>query len=166
MKKASKKQKPGRTKGISVTEKPTKRSSRKYPALDPSVNLKSRIDLIDYDYVDKLSEKDKEYLNKFTEEYIIASFKKGKKRLHTKKEHEKDAYDRNNARNRCIYTKSKAHGNLNYLEDLKESMKDDIIEVEDELIDKIDSDELINEVNNFNESGNDSDGSSDDSDKL
>lgn len=148
-----------------IKRKKTKRSNKRYPALDPAVNLKTRIDLIDYDYIDKLSDKEKEFLNKFTEEYTIASFKKGKKKIHTKKEHEKDAYDRNNSRNRCIYTKSKAYGNLSYLEDLKEMMKDDFFEMEEDLIEKIDGD-LIKETKNLDESGDDSDGSSNGSDKL
>lgn len=36
-----------------------KRSRSKFPGLDPSVNLKVRQELIDQDYIDKLSEEDK-----------------------------------------------------------------------------------------------------------
>jgi hypothetical protein len=82
------------------------------------VNLKTRIDLIDYDYVNKLSEKDKAWLNKFTEEYTNASFKKTSKPIQKTKAQRKDAYDRNNSRNRCIYTRAKASGKLEYTEDL------------------------------------------------
>lgn len=91
----------------------------KYPALDPKVNLRSRIDSIDYDYISKLNPKEKEFLNKFTEEYINASFKKGKRSLNKNK---KEIYNKNNARNRCVYTKLKAYDNLTYIEDIKTEM--------------------------------------------
>lgn len=39
--------------------KNNRRSKLKYPGLDKRFNLKVRVELIDYDYVDKLSEKDK-----------------------------------------------------------------------------------------------------------
>lgn len=63
--------------------------------------------LIDYDYVGKLSEKDKQWLNKFTEEYTNARFKPvPSQNLHKNKAMRKDCYDRNNARNRDILTKA------------------------------------------------------------
>lgn len=101
-------------------KKRTKRSSVKYPALNPSLNLKTRTELIDYDYVDKLSDKDKEWLNKFTEEYINASLdtENLKNNLHNNEKLKKDCYDRNNARNRDVLTTRKAAGDMNYLEDL------------------------------------------------
>lgn len=90
----------------------TKRSKEKYPALKPHLNLKSRYDLIDYDYVDQLSDEEKEWLNKFTEEYVNANLdsKNSKKNLHKSKKLKKDCYDRNNSRNRDILTRAKAQG--------------------------------------------------------
>jgi hypothetical protein len=79
--------------------------------------------LIDYDYVSKLSPKEKAWLNKFTEEYTNASIKKDKKPLHKTKEHTKDCYDRNNARNRCILTRAKASGSTVDYEELKQVIK-------------------------------------------
>lgn len=83
------------------------------------MNLRTRTELIDYDYLDKLNDKEKEWLNKFSEEYIGASIKKDEKPMHKTKRLRKDCYDRNNARNRCILTRAKASGTINYLEDLK-----------------------------------------------
>lgn len=68
-----------RTKVPSKKDSPTKktiRSKTKYPGLKTNVNTRKRQHLIDYDYLDKLSEKEKAYLNKFTEETVSASFKK------------------------------------------------------------------------------------------
>jgi hypothetical protein len=98
-----------------MEKKKTKRSRIKYSALDPTVNLKTRYELIaDYDYLDKLSEQEKAWLNKFTKEYVNADLdsKKASRNLHRTKELKKDCYDRNNARNRCIWTKCKASGNF------------------------------------------------------
>lgn len=97
-----------------LKKRKTKRSSKLYPALDPGVNLKSRIDKIDYDYIDKLNDEEKKFLNKFTEEYVNGYFKKHTKRINRNK---KEMYDKNNAANRCLYTKTKSYGSLNYLED-------------------------------------------------
>lgn len=74
--------------------------------MDPKLNLKSRTDLIDYDYLDKLDEKDKQWLAQFTDEYTNASFKKAKN-IHRTKELRKDSYNRNNHRNNDVLTKAK-----------------------------------------------------------
>ena len=122
-----------------------KRKSEKYPALKPQLNLRTRFEIIDYDYLDQLSNKEKEWLNKFSEEYINASFKDKKDRIHNpnkkiikeikpdgteiKITYEKDSYDRNNARNRDVLTRSKAQGEntdlskqINKLSDLDEDL--------------------------------------------
>lgn len=56
----------------------TFRDSKTNPGLEKSVNLKRRQDLIDYDYLHKLSKEELSFLNKFTEETVSASFKKNK----------------------------------------------------------------------------------------
>ena len=90
-----------------------KRGKTKYPALKPELNLKTRYELIDYDYINKLCEADKAWLNKFTEEYVNASLdtKDITNNFHNSEELKKDCYRRNNARNRDILTKAKACGN-------------------------------------------------------
>ncbi len=99
-----------------------KREGTKYPALDKGLNLKSRSELIDYDYIDKLSESEKRWLNQFTEEYTNAGIKKGRRNLHSTKVLKKDCYDRNNARNRCQWTREKATGREVYLENMKKHL--------------------------------------------
>lgn len=185
-----------------MSKKKTRRSESKYPSLDPKLNIKTRHDEIDYDYIDQLSEKEKEWLNNFTQEYIGASFDKSKKRIHRKKKvesekniylkklnekmlsiikglneliedsnvnhlskvklkklvykfklnlnktiknelvyikdkYKKEAYDKNNARNRCIMTKARAQGKLTVIDVLPETylVNED---VEDQMIEKLD----------------------------
>lgn len=77
---------------------------------------------MDYDYVNKLTDKEKKFLNKFTEEYVNASLSTDKKwrNLHRTKESIRDCFNRNNARNRDILTRQKAMGKHIYLEDILE----------------------------------------------
>ena len=87
--------------------------------------MRSRIDLIDYDYLNKLSPEELDWLNKFTEEYVNAKLDpKPNKNLHNKKRLKKDCYDRNNARNSCILTRQKAGKKLRYMEDIKNKPSD------------------------------------------
>jgi hypothetical protein len=119
-------------------KKQSKRSKTKYPALKPELNLRSRYDIIDYDYVDKLSEKDKAWLNKFTEEDVNASLdrKDLSNNIHKTIEQKKDIDRRNNTRKNDAYTRSKAGFNLDYIEDLSEETS---VDTEDKIIDRIDA---------------------------
>lgn len=107
-----------------------KRSRNKYPALDPKYNLKSRSDLYDFDYLDKLSDKEKEWLNTFSEEFNNANFNHGKKILHKSKLLKKDCYGMNNRRNRDILTMQKAKGAILYIEELTDGeLRPEILDV-------------------------------------
>lgn len=84
--------------------------------------------MLDYDYIDKLNDKEKAFLDQFSKEFIGASFekedkkRKGKKRkfknLHKTAEQVKSCYDANNARNRDVLTRAKAMGKAVYIEDI------------------------------------------------
>jgi hypothetical protein len=82
---------------------------------------------LDYDYLSKLSEEELLWLNKFTEEYVNASFDTSKPRnnLHRTKSARKDCYDRNNARNRDVLTRQRAQNKTVYLEDVVQKGKDE-----------------------------------------
>lgn len=99
---------------------PTRRNTAKYPALQPKLNLKTRTDLVDYDYIDKLSAKDKRWLNNFTEEYVHANMRHRGEKLHVTPEQKKNCYDMNNSRNRDILTRSKACGKAVGFDDVTE----------------------------------------------
>lgn len=77
-----------------MKKKKTRRSEAEFPALDPKLNLKTRYEILDYDYLDKLSQEEKQWLNNFSAEYVNADFKTNKKRIHRKRkaEHPKNKY--------------------------------------------------------------------------
>jgi hypothetical protein len=70
----SKKQKTTTKNGSLTTTDTNRRSSSKYPALDKRKNLPSRQDLIDFDYLGKLSDKELTFLNNFVEETVVTNF--------------------------------------------------------------------------------------------
>jgi len=137
-----------------MAKKQTKRSREKYPNLKPELNLKTRFEQLSIDYLDKLNDSEKEWLNKFNGEYVGASFNKdNRKNIQKSKAHRKDSYDRNNARNRCVLTRAKATGIVDYIEEIKPERF--ITEQEDELIYNIDTQRFLDEL------GDSEDGSSD-----
>lgn len=105
--------------------------------------------MIDYDYINKLSEKEKAFLNDFTEEYTNASLdsKNLENNMHNTVALKRDCYKRNNDRNADIYTKSKAQGILLQLDDLKIFNENE----EDQMIERI---ILRKSVNNTDDDGN------------
>lgn len=103
------------------TKKSNRRSKVKYPALKPNLNLKSRYDeLTDFDYLHKLNDKEKEFMNSFLEESVNANFNHSGKILHNTKKLRKACYDRNNSRNRDILSRAKASGRTISLNSLAE----------------------------------------------
>ncbi len=70
----SKKRKTTTKNGSSVTTDINRRNSSKYPALDKRKNLPSRQDLIDFDYLSKLTDKELSFLNNFVEETVVTNF--------------------------------------------------------------------------------------------
>ena len=95
-----------------------KKTQKKYPRLEKNKNLKIRQELIDYDYISKLTDKEKEWLNRFTTEYTCGTFEKdssgkySKKNLHKTSEQRKECYTRNNRRNDDIHGISKINNML------------------------------------------------------
>jgi len=70
-----------------------------------------------HSYAHKLSPAEKDWLNRFSQEYVCANPNHKGEKIHTSKEDWKAIYLKNNGRNRCIFTKEKAQGCLNYLND-------------------------------------------------
>lgn len=112
-----------RKKQTKTLSKPNKRSKSKFPGLDPSVNGKKRQEVMDQDYIDKLSEKEKQWLSDFNEHWLSGSTKKGSKKFGKTVKERKAAYNRNNARNRCQLSIAKATGFAVSTEDVKEQVE-------------------------------------------
>lgn len=91
---------------LHVSEKGKKRSRRneRYPGLHPELHPRTRWEMFDQDYLDKLTPEEKLWLSNFNEEYVGGNFnhKEGDV-LHTTQELKRDCYSRNNARNRDYY---------------------------------------------------------------
>lgn len=117
--------------------KENRRSKSKYPALQPNLNLKTRYDeLTDFDYIHKLNDSEKEFLNSFLEEYVNAKLNHPSKVLHDTQPLRKSCYDRNNSRNRDVYSRGKAMGVCVSLNDVKENQA--VVNEEDRLIQQYD----------------------------
>ncbi len=84
-------------------KKKTKRGQSAYPNLEPRLNSRVRQELIECDYLHKLSPDELEWLNKFNGEYINASFENDGSDLDNSPEAKKASYSRNNARNRDLF---------------------------------------------------------------
>lgn len=138
---------------------PTRRNSVKYPALEKSKNLKNRQELMDQDYINKLSPKDKDWLNRFNAEYINADFTHDGPRVHpikykpqvvkaTGEIRQVDVYKQkcekmNNDRNVDTFTATKSNNMLKGEKEMKPSIEGnrttDNNEIENALIEYIDS---------------------------
>lgn len=95
------------------------------------------------DYIDKLSEEEKAFLNNFVEEYHIANFNHKGKKFYKSKREKREIYGNNNASNRCITslqgskTMKASSEALKYIEMLTERYLSKN-EIEDSLIELID----------------------------
>lgn len=101
-----------------LRKKVSKRNKVKNVALRPEYAPKVRRELLDADYLQKLSPEELAWYNQFIDEYVGASVKKNKNgsvkkgHLHNTKALAKDCYDRNNLRNNDVLGVSKANGLL------------------------------------------------------
>lgn len=60
-------------------------------------------EFVDFDYVSKLSEEEKQYLDKFSREFYLASLDQDGTDIHDPEKYSKDIYHQNNARNRDMW---------------------------------------------------------------
>jgi len=129
----------------------SKRSMQKYPALDPKYNLKTRRGWLDFDYLDKLTDEEKEWLNSVMEEENNASFNHNGIKISTDGESRRASYARNNSRNRCIYTREDAQGTMNFIEDALKENPDTFECGEDDIINAIDYNNAKDDILDFSE---------------
>lgn len=107
-------------------KKKTRRSQYKYPAVESSVNLITRKEEIEdvKSYFNQLNDEEKAWMNSFMEEEVCANFNHGGKKINKSKKDRKKVYDKNNARNRCIYTRENAQSKLKFVEKVEDLEKD------------------------------------------
>lgn len=111
-----------------------RRSKVKYPALTKKYNSRIRQEYLDQDYLDELSPEEMTWLNQFMEEYNNSSFKNDGSNIDNSAEGRKAAYDRTNARNRCLYGRLKLN-----------NATDKVVDYE-EVIHALDEQQVINNV--------------------
>lgn len=127
-------------KPIRKRNKDARRNKKEFPALDSLYMPKVRREYLDMDYLHKLSEKEKAWLNKFVDEELNASFKNDKSDLNKAKKQKKRIFNQNNARNRCLYGVTKINGLLmdeSYIKEEKNASNPNTLE--DALIEYIDT---------------------------
>lgn len=78
---------------------------KKLHGLSKRSTYKKAREFVDYDYIGKLNDAEKLWLNKFSEEFYQGKFGKEETRLN-KGEHRSECYRANNARERDVWTKS------------------------------------------------------------
>lgn len=122
-------------------QKTNRRNQQKHPDLDPKYTLKSRADLLDQDYLHKLSPEELDFMNQFNKEYVSGSVDREnvEENLHNTRELIKDCDDRNNSRNRDVLTREKASKRISSFEELNEDVS--IENYEDHLIEELDKKE-------------------------
>ncbi len=128
-------------------------------SLNPQYQPRVRKELVDYDYIDKLSYEEKQWLAQFTDEYIggaILKTKSGKiaaGQLHNTQELTKERYDANNHRNNDVHSVTRANGLLYDIKNKYELEETDLCVnnalIEDALIATIENEEQ--DILSFNE---------------
>lgn len=127
--------------------KPLKQKVR-YESLNPAANTKVRRELLDLDYLDKLSPRELKWMAQFMDEYVGGAVQKKNGRvvsghLHSNNDLAKLCYDANNKRNSDIFSVGKANNFVHTIEGKLDEKQDgwyvmNPILVEDALIAQID----------------------------
>ena len=147
-------------------KKKSKRTQSKWPALNPQVNLKIRREELEIDYLDKLSNSEKDWLNRFSEEDINTNFDHPGDRIYPKEyitkirkndgktirldKHKNRAETRNNKRNcdalaRGTGGRLKLEHERNAIFSIEQNRSTNYGEIEDAIIERIDLQREIDE---------------------
>lgn len=99
-----------------MAKKRKQKERSKFPGLNKRVNSKTRHEYIDFDYIDQLNDKEKQWLSNFMEEYMSGNFNHPGRIFHKSHKSKKECYHRNNARNRDVVAVQKATGRLRHVD--------------------------------------------------
>ena len=92
--------------------------------MNPKYHPRTRTSYLDYDYIDKLSPKEREFLARFTDEYYGGAFEKTEsgnystKNLHKTQKLRRECYKRNRDQNYCQYNMANLSDRLNDIHSL------------------------------------------------
>ena len=105
-------------------EKKNSRKSHRYPALIPSLNLKTRHDeIVDVcEYLHLLNEDELDFLNRFIEEEVNCNLNHPGAKLNDVNDPKVRSriYGKNNSRNRDVMSREHAQGKMGYLAEIEE----------------------------------------------
>jgi len=88
-----------------MTKKKNNPPKKKRYGLSPWTTRRNAREFVDFNYLDKLSEEELDWLDKFSREYYQASFKNTDEDKHGTQEQRRDVYRNNNYRNNDIWNK-------------------------------------------------------------
>lgn len=127
-----------------TTKGKNRRSRKKYPALEKTYNLKSRSELIDFDYIHKLNDDEKKFLNDFVEGWVNGNpLKEGTNELFTELYHRRECYAMNYARYNDILTQAKVNGRVVEMDAQSPNKGSLVYNPVDKIITKVDKDTLF-----------------------
>lgn len=103
----------------------SKYNKQKYASFNVNYQVGVRKELLnDIDYVDKLSEEEKDWLNRFLQETVVANFHHGGETIIDDKEERRKIYRENNKRNVDVYSLNKSRGSLYFTPKFQDSDED------------------------------------------
>lgn len=108
--KKTQKRKVAKKRGPKKKRGTTRKDASRHSGLDKKFFSRIKQEYFDIDYIDQLSEKEKEWLSSFMEEDLGARFQHNGKKIYRRKSDARKSYTRNNARNRDQYGIAKATG--------------------------------------------------------
>lgn len=112
-----------------------KRQTKKYAGLSRDVNRKNLKEFIDFDYIDKLTDKEKDFLDRFCKEDYSADFSHDRTITKSKKKR-REIYRNNNKRNQDTFSYFNSFGKLDELQenDIHNNPEDAIIRILDRFV--------------------------------
>lgn len=92
------------------------RNKLKYPTFEVKRAVVNRREELEVDYLDKLNDEEKAFLNQFQEEWVCANFQNKDKLLDQSDTYRKERYNANNRRNRDLLINAKVRGQITRVE--------------------------------------------------
>jgi hypothetical protein len=110
-------------------KKVTRRDKEKFPGLHARFFSKIKQEYHDIDYANQLSDKEKDFMSRFMDEWLGARLNHPGKKLHKTKKERKMVYDANNARNRDVMSQGRVKASVEevYIKPAEEKVYEDVL---------------------------------------